>query len=192
MKNNFFAGFACFFLLSLIAPSSLASQNIEVTNSVWKALRSSLLPPVGWNQLAFDDSSWGASVEVSQATCLDPYGQRPASGFCGTSRPIWADRDGYSCSIPGDLVYFRKTFKIPKPQEGCDGYILYVRADNNSEIYVNGNFIGSTTNNWLTGDVFGIPNAYLNIGINKNVIAVKASDDGVTGWFSAILCRPCL
>jgi hypothetical protein len=89
----------------------------------------------------------------------------------------------------GDVVFFRRKFTVPTGQ--C-AYQLTVKADNSAEIYINGNLVGSTSNNWQTGTTFNVPASFLLVGSNKNTIAVKSTDDGTTGWMSLVLCRICL
>jgi len=132
------------------------------------------------------------AVLVPIETCLSPYGQTPMSWYCGTGAPIWASRDG--CSIPGDVVFFNKTFKLISGvnPEVCT-YNLKIKADNQTFIYINGNYVGTTYNNWNFGNTFNIT-PYLNFTINGgiNIIAIQACDDGATGWLSAVICGACL
>lgn len=172
------------------------AQLILSTDASWSVLRSQTEPAGNWKILLFDDSAWFSATSVSIPSCLAPHQQSPASNCGVVSTPIWAQNPGNQCTIvPGgsngsDVVYFRKKFYVPAANEAC-GYYLYVKADDNTEIYINGQLLGTTQNNWTSGTYFNIPATMLKYNNQKNIIAVKATDYGTTAWFSAVLCRVC-
>ena len=182
---------ACCFCLYFQA---FSQSPVLITDQQWTVFRDPDGPPfgqntgpagvgdMGWTTLSYVEStSWKPSSIVNMG-CLTPYGQMPAVNCNATSNPIWAKRIG--CSYANDIVYFRRKFTVPA-EENC-GYIIKIKADNNSYVYLNGQYVGSTINNWVNGNVL-----FLNPVVGQNVIAVQVYDDGTTGWFSAVMCKVC-
>jgi hypothetical protein len=180
---------------TMLCLQAAMAQTILITDGNWSVMRDPDGLPYGqgtgpagvgdmaWTTLGFVENPnlWGPAKIVNSA-CLSNYGQSPAS-FCNTlSNPIWTKRIG--CTVPNQIVYFRRKVTIPA-DEPC-GYSLNVRADNSTFIYVNGQYIGSTIDNWAPGQTFNVP-----LVPGQNIIAVQAFDDGTTGWFSAVLCKFC-
>lgn len=155
------------------------------TDNSWKARKEPVLP--GWTGLTYDDSSWPNAMVVSQQQCLDPFGQTPVL----PSLPIWSKR--ISCSNPPDAIILRKIFTIYSLCEpgGNVGYNICIKADDTSEVYINGCYIGTTVNRWMVQECFDIPKDCINVWPGSNIIAVRATDAGTTGWFSAVLRRIC-
>ncbi len=173
--------------LSLVCMAVQAQLPSE-TNGSWKVRRTKPgATPSGWTLLNHDDTAWPAATLVSIPSCLTPFNQTPVN-FLGTiGLPIWAN-NGTSCSTPGDVVLFRKKFTVNKSSSCL--YKIMIKVDNTSQIYVNGTLIGSTFNNWGTGNEFDITNNIVN---GNNIIAIRATDDaaGVTAWLSAVIRAFC-
>ena len=79
----------------------------------------------------------------------------------------WASGTGF---LPGGIGWYRKTFTIPKNNEGKKVYIYFDGVYNNSEMWINGNYLGKRPNGYISFQYDLTP--YLRFG-DKNVIAVK-------------------
>lgn len=177
---------------------TLTPTSPVVTNTTWRIFRDEVpqiyqgpgTGPNGYGDLSwtltnFNESIWGWAAPVSVPNCLTPWGQTPIAG----TTPIWGPRQG--CSVAGngnnDVTYFRRTFNMVKTS-GCT-YRIFIKADNQSVLYVNGVYVGSTLDyNWGTGTTFDITNF---VATGLNVIAIQAVDFGVTGWLSAKVTATC-
>lgn len=191
-------------IFMLICWVSLFSGQIKVnaqgavikTDYTWKVLRSQTEPAGNWKNYIFDESAWSNAYSVPLAQCLTQYSQYPANDCSTVSTPIWADLPNGVCSVAGgsngdDIVFFRKKFSIVEPDGTYCSYSLFVKVNDASEIFINGQSLGTTEGNWFTGTLFIIPPSLLKFNSNKNVIAVKATDRAATAWFSAVLCKGC-
>lgn len=173
--------------LSLISLAAHAQLPL-ITDGSWKVSRTRPgSNPVGWELLNYNDAAWSLATLVSIPSCLTPFGQTPVTYLGTVGLPIWAN-NGASCSTPGDVVLFRRKFNVNK-SSACL-YKMMIKADNTTQIYINGTLIGSTFNNWGTGNEFDITNNIVN---GQNIIAIRATDDaaGVTAWLSAVIRAFC-
>jgi hypothetical protein len=87
----------------------ISSRNgYDITDATWK---SSTILRDGWEQVKFDDASWGEAGTVGIAGVSDWMGSRPEYQFLSNlllARYIWA-ADGQN---DGQVVYLRKTIQI--------------------------------------------------------------------------------
>jgi YVTN family beta-propeller protein len=124
--------------------------------------------PLNWHQPDFDDRSWSNAV---RANCLGfdllpPY---------PNSKWIWLP----GCSQYKESILLRKTFDLPS--DNIQG-VLRVRANEASEVHLNGQELGATRL-WATEFWFDLT-PYLRQG--KNVLAVRANHIN-DGGYGAVL-----
>lgn len=80
----------------------------------------------------------------------------------------WASATGY---LPGGIGWYRKTFTLPAGFAGKQVYIAFDGVYNNSEVWINGHYLGKRPNGFVAFEYELTP--YLNKN-GSNTIAVKA------------------
>ncbi len=87
-------------------------------------------------------------------------------------------------ALPGGVGWYRKDFVLPVSDSLKMIYITFDGVYQNSEVFVNGHFLGKRPNGYI-GFQYNI-SPYLNYGDKKNVIAVKVdnSDQPNSRWYS--------
>ncbi len=87
-------------------------------------------------------------------------------------------------ALPGGIGWYRKTFYLPEADSGKKIFITFDGVYQNSEVYINGEFLGRRPNGYITFQYDLTP--YLLFGESKNVIAVKVdnSDQPNSRWYS--------
>lgn len=94
--------------------------------------------------------------------------------------PGLASCTGY---LPGGIGWYRKVLDIPQKQEGNKVYIYFEGIYNNSEVFINGKWIGKRPNGYVSFMYDLTP--YLNFG-GRNVLAVRVdhSQDADSRWYT--------
>lgn len=94
--------------------------------------------------------------------------------------PSLASCTGY---LPGGIGWYRKELDIPKSQEGNKVYVYFEGIYNNSEVFINGKWIGKRPNGYVSFMYELTP--YLNFG-GRNVLAVRVdhSQDADSRWYT--------
>lgn len=94
--------------------------------------------------------------------------------------PSLASCIGY---LPGGIGWYRKELNIPKNKEGEKVYIYFEGIYNNSEVFINGKWIGKRPNGYVSFMYELTP--YLNFG-GRNVLAVRVdhSQDADSRWYT--------
>lgn len=94
--------------------------------------------------------------------------------------PSLASCTGY---LPGGIGWYRKELDIPKSQEGNKVYVYFEGIYNNSEVFINGKWIGKRPNGYVSFMYELTP--YLNFG-GRNVLAVRVdhSLDADSRWYT--------
>ena len=94
--------------------------------------------------------------------------------------PSLASCTGY---FPGGIGWYRKDLDIPKSQEGNKVYVYFEGIYNNSEVFINGKWIGKRPNGYVSFMYELTP--YLNFG-GRNVLAVRVdhSQDADSRWYT--------
>lgn len=92
----------------------------------------------------------------------------------------WASSTGY---LPGGIGWYRKSFTIPRQWSGGKVFILFEGIYNNSEVWINGNYLGKRPNGYVSFQYDLTP--YLGFG-KPNVIAVKVdhSNFADSRWYT--------
>lgn len=94
--------------------------------------------------------------------------------------PGLASCTGY---LPGGIGWYRKMLDIPQKQEGNKVYVYFEGVYNNSEVFINGKWIGKRPNGYVSFMYDLTP--YINFG-GRNVLAVRVdhSEDADSRWYT--------
>ena len=94
--------------------------------------------------------------------------------------PNLASCTGY---LPGGVAWYRTNIKIPKNDKGKRKYLYFEGIYNNSEVYINGKWLGKRPNGYVSF-MYDI-SPYVKFG-EDNVIAVRVdhSDDADSRWYT--------
>ncbi len=97
-----------------------------------------------------------------------------------TPSPNYASCTGY---LPGGIAWYRKDLDIPANREGKRVYIYFEGVYNNSEVFINGKWVGKRPNGYISFMYDLTP--YINFG-GRNVVAVRVdhSDDADSRWYT--------
>jgi len=87
-------------------------------------------------------------------------------------------------ALPGGTGWYRKTFSIPQPEEGKLFFIEFDGVYRNSEVWINGQYLGKRPYGYSSFRYELTP--FLKLGNQPNVIAVKVdnSDQPNSRWYS--------
>lgn len=94
--------------------------------------------------------------------------------------PALASCTGY---LPGGIGWYRKDLDVPASKEGQHVYIYFGGVYNNSEVFINGKWVGRRPNGYISFMYDLTP--YINFG-GRNVVAVKVnhSDYADSRWYT--------
>ncbi|MFR9624317.1 MAG: sugar-binding domain-containing protein, partial [Rikenellaceae bacterium] len=94
--------------------------------------------------------------------------------------PTYAACTGF---YPGGIAWYRKDLDIPATRKGEKVYIYFEGVYNNSEVFINGKWVGKRPNGYISFMYDLTP--YINFG-GRNVIAVRVdhSDDADSRWYT--------
>jgi alpha-L-rhamnosidase len=164
---------------------SAANATDFVTDSTWKSTDTAT---AGWQQPAFDDSSWSA------ASVAAPYGGGPwGGGVAVPSAPgtlslggadwIWSAGEGDPTnSVPAATRFFRGGLDLPSGADIASASYL-VTADDGFTVYVNGQQLASsprTADSWRSALLVDVK-AALHPGHNVIAVAAFNSNAGPAG-----------
>lgn len=81
-------------------------------------------------------------------------------------------KENASCTgyLPGGIGWYRKTFIVPDNERGRKIFIYFDGVYNNSEVWINGNYLGKRPNGYISFQYDLTP--YINFG-KENLVAVK-------------------
>lgn len=155
MKGFKISGF--FLLVLLIVLSNIIDAQVvrrEVINFNfdWKFYKGDI---PGASAQDFDDAGWRILDLPHDWSIEGPFDAR------------WASGTGY---LPGGIGWYRKTFNVPKNWSRGRVFILFEGVYNNSEVWINGSYLGKRPNGYISFQYDITP--YLRYGKN-NTIAVK-------------------
>jgi hypothetical protein len=94
--------------------------------------------------------------------------------------PELASCTGY---LPGGIAWYRKDLEVPTTEKGKKVYIYFEGVYNNSEVFINGKWVGKRPNGYISFMYDLTP--YIKWG-EKNSIAVRVdhSDDADSRWYT--------
>ncbi|WP_265445794.1 carbohydrate-binding protein [Acetivibrio straminisolvens] len=117
----------------------------------------------------YNDSNWSDVTLPHDWSIFNSFNQWSPAG----------DGGGY---LDGGIGWYRKTFTVPSNYSGKKVFIGFDGAYMNSQVWINGNFLGSRPYGYSSFEYDLTP--YLNIG-GKNVIAVKINNNQPNSrWYS--------
>jgi beta-galactosidase len=158
-----------FFLLLLSSAFAIAQEHqpSQRFNSGWKFL-------LGDDSLAryakYDDSKWRKLDLPHDWSIEGPFDEKATS----------TTNEG---ALPTGIGWYRKTFTLPASSKGKNIYIDFDGIYKNSEVWINGHYLGKRPNGYISFRYDLTP--YLNHG-KPNVIAVKVdnSEQPNSRWYS--------
>jgi len=144
--------------------SEIKRQKINF-NLGWKFHKGDVLNAQDPN---FDDSAW-RNINLPHDWSIE-----------GEFSQEWASGTGY---LPGGIGWYRKTFVLPRLNDPCNIYIYFDGVYKNSEVWINGHFLGKRPNGFIPFQ-YELTD-FLNPG-GKNTIAVKVdhSDFADSRWYT--------
>ena len=117
-----------------------------------------------------DDSKWRTLNLPHDWSIEGEFSEKNPAGFNGGA-------------LPGGIGWYRKTFNLSEPAKGKFVFIDFDGVYRNSEVWINGHFLGKRPYGYISFQYNLTP--YLNVG-EKNVIAVKVdnSQQPNSRWYS--------
>jgi len=158
-----------FILVSVIVGCNACVNRIEGDpqnfNFDWKFFKGDL---PGGQSLAQGDSGWRTLDLPHDWTIEGPF-----------------SKDNSSCTgyLPGGIGWYRKEFKIPNVYKGEKVFVSFDGVYNNSEVWINGNYLGKRPNGYISFQYDLTP--YVKTG-RKNLLAVKVdhTQDADSRWYT--------
>ncbi|MBG0858365.1 MAG: DUF4982 domain-containing protein [Bacteroidales bacterium] len=129
-----------------------SGRNIQNFNFDWKFHKGDI---AGGQNIGLDDSDWRQLDLPHDWSIEGPFSSENSS--C----------TGY---LPGGIGWYRKAFIIPKSEKGRLIYISFDGIYNNSEVWINGAYLGKRPNGYISFQYDLTP--YIKFG-QQNLIAVK-------------------
>lgn len=116
----------------------------------------------------FNDSGWRSLDLPHDFSIEGPFSKE------------WASGTGF---LPGGIGWYRKSFTVPAAIKGRKTSIYFDGVYNNSEVWINGTFLGKRPNGYISFQYDLTP--YLNFG-RENVIAVRIDHTkfGDSRWYT--------
>lgn len=139
----------------LLAGFTVNAQNVkesELFNEDWKFHKGDV---TGAEAAKFDDSEWRKLALPHDWSIEEPFSNK------------WASATGY---LPGGIGWYRKSFSITTAQKNRRFYIYFDGVYMNSEVWVNGHYLGKRPNGFTPFE-YDITR-YVHSGA-ANIIAVK-------------------
>jgi len=143
--------------------------------------------PAGRNiqNFNFDWKFFSGDVAEGKNPALDDKGWRNLDLPHDWSIEGPFSRDNSSCTgyLPGGIGWYRKTFTMPAYERGRKVFIYFGGVYNNSEVWINGKYLGKRPNGYISFQYDLTP--YLNFG-KENLIAVKVDHtlDADSRWYT--------
>ncbi|HBF38196.1 MAG TPA: glycoside hydrolase family 2 [Firmicutes bacterium] len=123
----------------------------------------------GGQSTSYDDSGWTNVTLPHDWSIFNSFNQNSAAGSGG----------GY---LDGGIGWYRKTFTVPSDYNGKKVFIEFDGAYMNSQVWINGNLLGSRPYGYISFEYDVTP--YLVYG-GTNVIAVRVNNNQPTSrWYS--------
>jgi len=90
-----------------------------------------------------------------------------------------------SCSgdLPGGIAWYRKNLTIPATEKGNKVYIYFEGVYNNSEVFINGKWVGKRPNGYISF-MYDLT-SYIKWGEDNSIaVRVDHSDDADSRWYT--------
>lgn len=158
--------FALFmFLISFSIAGQPEGRSILDFNSGWKFFKGDVAEG---QKTDLDDSKWRQLDLPHDWSIEGPF-----------------SKNNYSCTayLPGGIGWYRKTFTVPDKESGKKVYIYFEGIYNNSEVWINGSYLGKRPNGYISFQYDLTP--FINFG-EENLIAVKVDHSlyGDSRWYT--------
>ena len=142
-----------------------AGRSVLDFNSGWKFFKGDILEG---QKRELDDSEWRQLDLPHDWSIEGPF-----------------SKSNYSCTayLPGGIGWYRKTFNVPENESGRKVYIYFEGIYNNSEVWINGTYLGKRPNGYISFQYDLTP--FVNFG-GENLIAVKVDHSlyGDSRWYT--------
>jgi hypothetical protein len=159
--------FALYIILFMMAASTFGQGfgSKELINASWKFN----LGDIRFGEVEYLDHSKWRSVDLPHDWSVEQQ-----------ASPKYASCTGY---LPGGIGWYRKDLNIAADKKGSKVYIYFEGVYNNSEVYINGKWLGKRPNGYISFMYDLTP--YVNFG-GRNVIAVKVNhtEDADSRWYT--------
>ncbi|WP_255563725.1 sugar-binding domain-containing protein [Mucilaginibacter rivuli] len=152
--------------LALTSFGTLAQTRQTVLfNADWKFHKGDTL---GADKPLFNDAAWRKLDLPHDWSIEGPFDEK------------WASATGY---LPAGIGWYRKTFDLKPAMQGKNIYLYFDGVYNNSEVWINGHYLGKRPNGFVSFE-YDITK-YLNPN-GKNTVAVKCdhSQFGDSRWYT--------
>ena len=153
------------FLISYSIAGQPAGRSILDFNSGWKFYKGDVTEG---QKTDLDDSKWRQLDLPHDWSIEGPF-----------------SKNNYSCTayLPGGIGWYRKTFTVPDNESGKKVYIYFEGIYNNSEVWINGSYLGKRPNGYISFQYDLTP--FINFG-EENLIAVKVDHSlyGDSRWYT--------
>jgi beta-galactosidase len=152
-------------LSSLSSNAQLHGRNITDFNFNWKFYKGDI---TNGQSVALDDSGW-RSLDLPHDWSIEG--------------PFSKNNSSCTAYLPGGIGWYRKSFYVSVDQKYKKVFISFDGIYNNSEVWINGNYLGKRPNGYISFMYDLSP--YLKYGEN-NLIAVKVdhTKDGDSRWYT--------
>ena len=168
--------FFLFFMVAGLLLSACSREEDEVRTKQkfttnWRFSLTDSLTENGFFKPDYDDSSWRELNLPHDWSIEGTFSDEHPAGIGGGA-------------LPGGLGWYRKTFRLSECQRDKVFYIDFDGVYMNSEVWINGHFLGKRPNGYISFRYDLTP--YLHFGEKDNVIAVKV-DNSVqpnSRWYS--------
>ena len=153
------------FLSFLSSNAQVRGRNITNFNFDWKFYKGDI---TNGQSITLNDSGW-RSLDIPHDWSIEgPF-----------------SKDNSSCTgyLPGGIGWYRKTFTVSDDPKYRKVFISFDGIYNNSEVWINGNYLGKRPNGYISFMYDLSP--FLKYG-TKNLIAVKVdhTKDGDSRWYT--------
>lgn len=162
--NHFFAMFA----VSVFGISMANAQGFGESENINKDWRFHLGDITYGGAETYDDSEW-RELDLPHDWSVEHNASQE-----------YASCTGY---LPGGIAWYRKNLEIPADREGENVYVYFGGVYNNSDVFINGKWIGKRPNGYISF-MYDLTK-YINYG-GRNVIAVRVdhSDAFDSRWYT--------
>ena len=145
-----------------------AGRVTESFDAGWKFLQSNV---AGAELPDFKDTDWRAADLPHDWSIAGPFSETNKTGGAGA----W---------LPAGVGWYRKTFSLPSEQKGRRVFIEFDGVMANSDVWINGKFLGHRPNGYVSF-TYELTE-HLNLGKKPNVLAVRADNSAqpASRWYA--------
>ncbi len=155
----------CFLILSFYAGNAQSGRNTMLFNSNWKFHKGDV---INGEAPKLADQDW-KTVDLPHDWSIE-----------GQFSQGWASGTAF---LPAGIGWYRKTFNVPTEQKNKKTYIYFDGVYKNSEVWINGHYLGKRPNGFIPFQYELTP--FLKTG-TKNILAVRVdhSEFADSRWYT--------